>query len=385
MAINYNSVDSKLPNMGTSIFAVMSQLANEQKAINLSQGFPDFDISEHLIGLVNKYMKKGYNQYAPMQGVPVLREAISQKTMDTCNVKYDPNKEITITAGATQALYTAISAFIRENDEVIIFEPAYDSYVPAVLLNGGVLKYASLKHPDYHVDWEEVKKLISNKTRMIIINTPHNPTGSILKKADMLALEKITKGTDIIILSDEVYEHLIFDSNKHESVCRYPGLAERSLVIGSFGKTFHATGWKMGYCLAPENLTSEFRKAHQFIVFACNTPIQHAIAEYLADKENYTYLNDFYQKKRDYFVDLIKASRFKIIPSYGTYFQLLDYSSFSEEKEMDIAVRLTKEFKIASIPVSAFYHKMTDNKVLRFCFAKKEETLEQAAEILCKI
>jgi methionine transaminase len=385
MAISYNSVDSKLPNMGTSIFAIMSAMANEHKAINLSQGFPDFDISEELIGLVSKYMKKGYNQYAPMQGVPVLREAISQKVFDTHAVRYNSETEITITAGATEALYAAISAFIRENDEVILFEPAYDSYAPAVMLNGGMLKYASMKFPDYHVNWNEVKKLISSKTRMIIINTPHNPTGSILRKCDLLELEKITKGTDILILSDEVYEHLIFDSLKHESACLYPGLVERSMVIGSFGKTFHATGWKMGYCLAPENLMVEFRKAHQFIVFACNTPIQYAIAEFLGEKKNYTYLNDFYQKKRDYFIELIKGSRFKIIPSYGTYFQLLDYSLISDESETDFAIRLTKEFKVAAIPVSVFYHKATDNKVLRFCFAKKEETMEKAAEILCRI
>ncbi len=385
MSISYNSVDSKLPNMGTSIFAVMSAMANEHKAINLSQGFPDFDISEELIGLVNKFMKLGQNQYAPMQGVPALREAISQKVFDTHAFRYNADKEITITAGATEALYAAISAFIRENDEVIVFEPAYDSYAPAVMLNGGILKYAPMQFPDYHINWEEVQKLVSNKTRMIIVNTPHNPTGSILRKSDMLALQKITKGTDIIILSDEVYEHLIYDSIPHESMCLYPGLAERSLVIGSFGKTFHATGWKMGYCLAPENLMAEFRKAHQFIVFACNTPIQYAIAEFLTDKTNYSYLNDFYQKKRDYFVELIKGSRFTIIPSYGTYFQLLDYSRISDENETDFAVRLTKECKVASIPVSVFYHKATDNKVLRFCFAKKEETLEKAAEILCKI
>jgi methionine transaminase len=385
MSITYNSVDSKLPNMGTSIFAVMSQMANENKAINLSQGFPDFDISEKLIDLVNKYMKSGHNQYAPMQGVPLLREAISKKVMDTHCVKYNPDSEITITAGATEALYAAISAFVRDNDEVIVFEPAYDSYSPAVLLNGGILKYANMKFPDYHVNWNEVKKLISNKTRMIIINTPHNPTGSVLKECDLIELEKITSGTDIIILSDEVYEHLIFDSIRHESVCLYPGLAARSLVVGSFGKTFHATGWKMGYCLAPENLMAEFRKTHQFIVFACNTPIQYAMAEFLADKKNYTYLNNFYQKKRDYFVGLIKGSRFKIIPCSGTYFQLLDYSEISDENETDFVVRLTKEFKIAAIPVSVFYHKSTDNKVLRFCFAKKEETMEKAANILCKI
>ncbi|MEI6124736.1 MAG: methionine aminotransferase [Bacteroidota bacterium] len=385
MSYSYNSNNSKLPGVATSIFAVMSQLANENKAINLSQGFPDFDISAKLIDLVNQYMKKGFNQYAPMQGVPVLREAISKKINLAHTLVYDPVNEITITAGATQALYAAISAFVREGDEVIVFEPAYDSYVPAIKLNGGIPKYATMKSPDYHIEWEEVQKLVSHKTRMIIINSPHNPTGSVLRPHDMKALEKLTKGSDIIILSDEVYEHLIYDGIVHESICRYPKLVERSLVIGSFGKTLHATGWKMGYCLAPERLTTEFRKAHQFIVFACNTPIQYAIADFLADSDNYMHLNTFYQKKRDFFTERITGSRFKIVPSYGTYFQLLDYSDISDENEVDFAVRLTKEYKLASIPVSVFYHKIIDNKVLRFCFAKKEETLEKATEILCKI
>lgn len=385
MPLYTNHIVSKLPKMGTSIFAVMSRMAVEYNAINLSQGFPDFDISSQLIDLVHKYMKKGLNQYAPMQGVPELREAISIKVEDAYKIKYDPLNEITVTAGATEALFSAIAAFIREGDEVVIFEPAYDLYEPAVKINGGILKYATLKYPDYHIDWDEVKKLISHKTRMIIINSPHNPTGSILKKNDLESLAKITSNSDIVVLSDEVYEHLIFDNHTHESVCIYPGLAERSLVIGSFGKTFHATGWKMGYCIAPENLMTEFRKAHQFVVFACNTPIQYAIAEFLGNKGNYTHLSEFYQGKRDYFTKLIFGSRFKIIPSYGTYFQLLDYSDVSDEKEPEFAARLTRDYKIASIPVSVFYHRQINNKVLRFCFAKKEETLEKAAEILCKI
>jgi len=385
MSYSFNNINSKLPGVATSIFAVMSALANETKAINLSQGFPDFDISAELIDLVKHYMKKGFNQYAPMQGVAALREAISKKIAKAHAIVYEPFKEITVTAGATEALYAAISAFVREGDEVIVFEPAYDSYVPAVRLNGGIPKYATMKAPDYHIDWEEVQKLVTHKTRMIIVNSPHNPTGSVLNANDMKALEKLTKGSDIIILSDEVYEHLIFDGKVHESMCRYPKLAERSLVIGSFGKTFHATGWKMGYCLAPEPLMAEFRKAHQFIVFACNTPIQYAIADFLGDEKNYIHLNEFYQKKRDFFTERIARSRFKIVPSYGTYFQLLDYSDISDENEVDFAIRLTKEYKIASIPVSVFYHKIIDNKVLRFCFAKKEETLEKAAEILCKI
>jgi len=380
-----NNIVSKLPGFGNSIFAVMSQMANEYNAINLSQGFPDFSISETLVELVNKYMKNGENQYAPMQGLPELREAISLKIKNSYDQAYNPLTEITITAGATEALFAAITAFIREGGEVIIFEPAYDSYEPAIKLNGGVLKYATLKHPDYHIEWDEVKKLVSHKTRMIIINTPHNPTGSVLKAQDMEALAKITNNTDIIILSDEVYEHLIYEDIQHQSVCLFPGLVERSLVVGSFGKTFHATGWKMGYCLAPGNLMTEFRKAHQFIVFACNTPIQYALAEFLINNENYIYLNKFYQEKRDYFVKLISTSRFKVIPSHGTYYQLLDYSEISDENEPEFAKRLTKDYKIASIPVSVFYHRQVNNKVLRFCFAKKNETLEKAAEILCRI
>ena len=379
------TIQSKLQKTGTSIFAVMSKLAAEHKAINLSQGFPDFPISEKLIGYVNKYMKMGYNQYAPMPGVQVLREMISKKIEKTYNIIYDPEKEINITAGATQAIFTIISTFVRDEDEVIIFEPAYDSYVPSVKLQGGLVKYATLKSPGYHIDWNQVTRLISSRTRMIIINTPHNPTGSVLKPEDLQKLENLIKNTDIIVLSDEVYEHLIYDGLRHESVCRYPGLVSRSFVVGSFGKTFHATGWKLGYVLAPENLMAEFRKVHQFNVFACNTPIQYAIAEFLQNKRNYEGLSRFFQQKRDLFLTLIEGSRFNPIPSYGTYFQLLDYSRITDEKETDFAVRLVKEYQIASIPVSVFYHKMTDRKVLRFCFAKTDETLKKAAKILCKI
>jgi methionine transaminase len=379
------SITSKLPQVGTTIFTVMSALANEYKAINLSQGFPDFEVSEKLISLVNHYMKKGYNQYAPMQGLLKLREVLSQKAETLYGIKYCPEKEINITPGATYAIYSAIAAFIREGDEVIVVEPAYDSYVPGILLNGGMPKYARLKSPDYKIDWDELKKLITHNTKMIIINSPHNPTGSILQAEDMKILEKITSKSDIIVVSDEVYEHLIFDGQQHQSVCRFPGLLERSFVVGSFGKTFHATGWKMGYIMGPENLMAEFRKAHQFIVFTCNTPIQYALAEFLEDTSNWKNLADFYQKKRDYFQDLIQNSRFKIIPSHGTYFQLLDYSAITDEPEVEFAKRMTKDFGVASIPVSVFYHKLVNNKTLRFCFAKKEETLEKAAEILCKI
>ena len=378
-------IKSKLPRTGTSIFAVMSQLANEHKAINLSQGFPDFDVSPKLIELISHYMKKGYNQYAPMTGVPLLRERISEKIEKTYKIKYDPDKEINITAGATQGIYAAIACMVRDDDEVIIFEPAYDSYAPAVQLCGGIVKYARMEPPDYNINWPEVARMVTHRTRMIIINSPHNPTGSILREKDLLALQHLTKKTDIVVLSDEVYEHLIYDGEPHESICKYPGLVERSFVIGSFGKTFHATGWKMGYVLAPENLMKEFRKSHQFIVFACNTPVQHAIADYLGDEKNYRDLHSFYQKKRDYFVDGISSSRFKIIPCHGTYFQLVDYSRISDESEMDFATRLITEYGIGSIPVSPFYHQRDENRVLRLCFAKKEETLDKAANILCKI
>lgn len=385
MKTSFNALTSKMPGVGTSIFATMSQLATEHNAINLSQGFPDFSISKDLIALVNKYMKQGFNQYAPMPGLINLREAIAEKTYKLYSAQYHPEKEITITAGATQAIFTAISAFIKEGDEVIVFEPAYDSYIPAIKLNGGIALSVELHPPDYKIDWSTVRKMINNRTRMIIINSPHNPTGTILTAQDLTQLENLTKDTDIIVLSDEVYEHIIFDNFEHQSVCRFPNLAERSMVICSFGKTLHATGWKMGYCVAPELLMNEFRKVHQFVVFTCNTPIQYAIAEFIKNEENYLGIGQFFQQKRDFFVNALKKSKFKVIPSSGTYFQLLDYSKITKEPETDFAIRLTKEYKVGSIPVSVFYHKNVDNKVLRFCFAKSETTLEKAAEILCKI
>lgn len=379
------NIISKLPNTETSIFAVMSKLAAENNAVNLSQGFPDFDISPDLIDRVHHYMKSGHNQYAPMAGVSSLRKAISKKVKKDQGISYDPDTEINITAGATQALYTAIAAFVRDEDEVIVFEPAYDAYAPAVKVNGGRVKYAQMEPPDYRINWEQTARLVSSRTRMIIINTPHNPTGSVLEEEDLLALQNLTKNTDILVLSDEVYEHLIFDGKTHHSVCRFPGLAERSLCVGSFGKTFHATGWKTGYVLAPENLMREFRKVHQWVVFAVNTPIQMAIADFLADESNYKNLSSFYQEKRDRFLELIKGSRFKAVPSHGTYFQCLDYSAISEEKDMAFAEKMTKSHKVASIPLSPFYRDGRDDRILRFCFAKEEETLKKAAEILCKI
>lgn len=379
------TLQSKLPQTDTSIFAVMSQLANDHKAINLSQGFPDFPISEELIDLVTYYMRKGFNQYAPMQGVPKLRQAISDMFQKNYGIKYDPVSEINITAGATQALFSAISAFIREGDEAIIFEPAYDSYAPAVKINGGMVKYSNLEFPDFSINWPDFTRLITNRTKLIIINTPQNPTGSVLRAEDLQRLERLTEGTDIIVISDEVYEHLIFDGIAHQSVCRYPELAKRTLVIGSFGKTFHATGWKTGFVLAPQKLMAEFRKVHQFTVFASNTPIQHAIADFIGNEDHYKGLGAFYQQKRDMFIQALKGSRFKILPCHGTYFQLLDYSNISDKSEMDFARWLVEEHKIAAIPVSPFYHKKDDHKVLRFCFAKKDETIMEAAEILSKI
>lgn len=380
-----DSIVSKLPQTETSIFAIMTQMANEHRAINLSQGFPDFPISDKLIRLVDQAMKKGYNQYAPMPGLPQLREQIAEKTSRLYGATYDPDTEITVTAGATQALYAAITAFVRDEDEVIIFEPAYDSYAPAIKLNGGMPIAFKLKTPDYSIDWDEVKRLISSRTRMIIINSPHNPTGSVLGDKDLQELERMTRNSGILVLSDEVYEHIIFDGIPHQSVCKYPALFDRSLVICSFGKTFHATGWKMGYCVAPRRLMKEFRKVHQFMVFAVNTPIQHALAAYISDSVNYRGLEVFYQERRDFFLQAVSSSRFTFIPAAGTYFQLLDYSRISDEDEFAFATRLVKEHKIAAVPTSSFYSKPVNNRVLRFCFAKSEQTLEAAANILCKI
>ncbi len=379
------SIHSKLPKAGTTIFTVMSKLAQEQKAINLSQGFPDFQIDEKLISLTNKAMKEGFNQYAPMQGLPALRETLSSKMKKSYGVDYDPESEITLTSGGTEAIFSAIAAFIGDGDEVLIFTPAYDCYDPAIQLNGGKSVFVELNFPDFSINWKEVKKLVNRKTKMIILNTPHNPSGAVLKKADLKELEKITKNTDIIILSDEVYEHIIFDKEDHQSVCLFPGLVERSIIVYSFGKMFHITGWKMGYALAPANLMVEFRKAHQFVVFSSNMPAQIAFNEYLKDESHYLGLRDFYQEKRDYFCNGLKGSRFTFTPSTGTYFQLLNYSKISKEKDTDFAIKLTKENKIAGIPVSVFYNKKTDNKVLRFCFAKKKETLDKALEILQKV
>ncbi len=378
-------VKSKLPAAGTTIFAIMSGLANEYRAINLSQGFPNFDVSPVLIDLVHQSMKKGLNQYAPMPGILPLRERIAEKMQDLYGATYHPETEITITAGGTQALYTAITALIHEDDEVILFEPAYDSYVPAIELAGGIPVHVHLQPPNYKINWEEIKKLINPRTKMIIINSPQNPTGTVLEEEDIMQLEKLIHGTDIIVLSDEVYEHIIFEKKKHQSVARFPALAERSLIVFSFGKTFHATGWKCGYCIGPANLMKEFRKVHQFLVFSVNTPLQYALAEFMADKNNYSGLESFYETKRNYFRKIMEGSLFKPLPCYGSYFQLLDYSALSREKDTDYAIRLTKANGVASIPVSVFYNEPVDHHLLRFCFAKDNSTLEQAAEKLLKV
>jgi len=378
-------VQSKLPDIGITIFSIMSQMAAEHGAINLSQGFPDFDVNPRLINLVTQHMKQGFNQYAPMQGVLKLREQISDKVRELYSRTYHPDTEITVTSGATEALFTAISTVVSSGDEVIILEPAYDAYLPAILLNGGLPKFITLKYPDYHIDWDEIRDAVTEKTRLIILNSPHNPTGSVLKKTDMDSLSDIIKNRDLFVLSDEVYEHILFDKIRHESIAMYPELSERSFVVSSFGKTYHATGWKIGYCLAPEYLTREFQKIHQFVTFASNTPVQYALAGILEQKDLYLNLSSFYQKKRDLFLELIKPSKFKSLPCSGSYFQMLDYSDISLESDMEFSEKLTKEYGVAAIPPSCFYNRRDDNHVLRFCFAKKDDTLEQAAERLCRV
>ncbi len=376
---------SKLPRVKTTIFTIMGKMAKDYNAINLSQGFPDFDSDPKLIELVSNAMKNGFNQYSPMQGVFKLREQIAQKFDALYGSTYNPDTEITITGGATQAIFTIISTFINADDEVVIFKPAYDCYEPAIELHKGKPVFAQLESPHYKVDWQKVKQLITPKTKMIVFNTPHNPCGTVWSKEDMLALENLVKDTNIIVLSDEVYEHIIFDGLQHHSLCLFPHLKERSFIVASFGKTFHNTGWKMGYCVAPAELMYEFRKAHQFNIFCANHPIQIALAEYLKESNHYLALSPFYQEKRDFFLNAIESSRFKFIPSNGTYFQLLDYSKITDEGDVDYAMRLVKEYKIACIPISVFNVNNLDTKMLRFCFAKKNQTLEKAAEILCAV
>jgi methionine aminotransferase len=375
-------VESKLPAVGTTIFTVMSRLAAELGAINLSQGFPDFDCDPALVDAVARHMRAGQNQYAPMQGVTALRQAITAKFEHFHGRRYDPESEVTVTSGGTEAIFDAVAAVVHPGDEVIVLEPCYDSYLPAIVLSGGVPVSLTLRYPDYSVDWDAVGRAITPRTRMLIINSPHNPTGAILNRDDIAQLAALVRGSDILIVSDEVYEHIIFDGAQHESMARYPELAERSFIIGSFGKTYHVTGWKIGFAVAPAALMEEFRKVHQFVTFASITPVQLALAEFLADRRGLVELAPFYQAKRDLFLRLMEGSRFKPLRSRGSYFQLMDYSAITDEEDADFAIRMTKEYGVASIPTSPFLSVSKAPNVVRFCFAKKDETLERAAERL---
>ena len=363
----------------------MSQLAQENNAINLSQGFPDFECPPELMDLANNYMKSGHNQYAPMPGVMALREKIAAKINHIHGANYNPDTEITITAGGTQAIFTALMAVIHPNDEVIIFEPAYDCYAPSIKLMGGIVKAFELSAPDYLIDWNLLKKMVNNKTRLIILNSPQNPTGTTLSADDIAHLTRLIQDTDILILSDEVYEHIIFDGETHHSVARYPLLRERSFIVASFGKLFHNTGWKIGYCAAPAWMMKEFRKVHQFLIFSVNTPFQYALADFLSDELSYLSLNNFYQQKRDFFRDLMRDTRFDLLPCQGSYFQCVQYKRIGDEPDLEFSKRLITEYGVAGIPVSAFYNRGKDEQVIRFCFAKKQETLEKAVERLKKI
>lgn len=374
---------SKLPQQEVSIFSIMSALARAEVAINLSQGFPNFDCSPELIQLVNKHMQLGHNQYAPMPGVPTLREVIAQKIKLLYKVDIDPTHEITITTGATQAIYNSIQTIVHPGNEVIIIEPAYDSYAPTIKMCGGTVVPYVLRAPDFKVDWEIFATLLSDKTKLVIINTPHNPTATRFTQQDLQQLNDILANReDIYLLSDEVYEHLVYDGESHATVLQFPDLYRRSFLTYSFGKTFHATGWKMGYCVAPAKLSEELRKIHQFTVFSVNTPIQHAIAEFMQTPSNYESLPQFYQQKRDLFLEAMQGSSLRPLPSAGTYYALFDYSAVSDRKELDFAKHLTAEHKVATIPVSPFYSESVENQVLRICFAKKEDTLLEAAKRL---
>ncbi len=377
-------IQSKLPNIGETIFTVMSSLAAKNKAINLGQGTPDFEMSETLIALVNKAMKDGHNQYAHRNGLLALRETIAEKVDFLYKSKVDPATEITITPGGTYAIFTALTSVLNPGDEVIVFEPAYDSYIPNIEINGAIPVLIPLVYPDYKIDWNLVKENINPATKMIMINSPHNPTGRILDKNDIEQLRKIVADTGILILSDEVYEHIVFDSQQHESILKYPDLFQRSFVTFSFGKVYHCTGWKIGYCIAPESLMKEFLKVHQYNCFSTNSTVQYALASFLKDKNEYLSLSSFLQTKRDLFLNLMAKTKFKPLPSKGSYFQLYNFEDISNQSEIDFAKRLTTLAGVASIPVSAFYKTPKDDKVLRFCFAKKESTLYQAVERLMK-
>jgi methionine transaminase len=379
------TIHSKQPNAGTTIFTVMSVLAQQHNAINLGQGFPDFMMDEELIALVNTAMKNGYNQYVHMNGILPLRESIAEKIFDLYNRNINADSEITITPGGTYAIYTALTTILQPGDEVIVFEPAYDCYIPTIEINGAIPVIIEMEHPNYAIDWEIVKTKITAKTKAIIINTPHNPTGKVLSSVDIEQLKAVVRNTNIFIIADEVYEHLIFDGKQHESMLRHSELFERSFICYSFGKTYNCTGWKVGYCVAPATIMAEFRKIHQFNSFSTNNTVQFALATFLKQKEKYLQLAGFIQNKRDYFASLMLQTKFKALPSYGSYFQLYSYESISNENEKDFAIQLTQQQKVTAIPVSVFYKNNTDNKVLRFCFAKKESTLEEAVNRLVKL
>jgi methionine aminotransferase len=376
---------SKLPDTGTTIFTVMSQLALEYDAINLGQGFPDFMMSKELIALVNDAMLKGYNQYVHMNGLLVLREKLAAKAKKLYGASINPETQVTVTPGGTYAIYTAFTSILEKGDEVIVFEPAYDSYIPNIVVNGARPVLIPLQYPEYSIPWHEVKEKITAKTKAIIINSPHNPTGAVLHEDDIEQLKQIVHNKNIFIVSDEVYEHLIFDNIPHQSILRYPELLRKSFVCFSFGKTYNCTGWKIGYCMASPELMKEFRKVHQFNCFSCNSFVQYALADFLDNEEAYLSLGKFIQHKRDYFQKLMEATAFTPIPSHGSYFQCYSYKSLSDENDMELAIRLTKEYGVTTVPLSSFYQSKKDDKVLRFCFSKKEETLKEAAERLQKL
>jgi methionine transaminase len=379
------TLHSRLPSVGTTIFTVMSKLAADVGAVNLSQGFPDFDTDPALIEGVARHMRAGLNQYAPMQGVAALRQAIAAKYAHYYATSYDPDTEVTVTSGGTEAIFDGVASIVHPGDEVIVLEPCYDSYIPSIVLNGGVPVAVPLRLPDYRIDWDGVRDALTPRTRLLMINSPHNPTGSILTAADIAALTDIIRTSGLYIVSDEVYEHIIFDGARHETMARHPELAARSFVVGSFGKTYHVTGWKVGYVVAPAVLTSELRKVHQFVTFSTHTPVQHAIAEFLAARTGLDELPAFFQRKRDLFRRLMQGSRFAELPCHGSYFQLMDYSAISDLPDAEFAIWMTQEHGVASIPTSPMLYRSTAPQVVRFCFAKKDETLERAAERLRKI
>jgi methionine aminotransferase len=377
--------NSKLPSVGTTIFTVMSGLATKLKAINLGQGFPDFPMNAELVELVNKAMKDGFNQYAPMPGHPPLLESIAEKIKSLYHQAVNPHTEITITPGGTYAIYTAFTTILQAGDEVIVFDPSYDSYIPNIEVNGGIAVTIPLDYPSYRIDWAKVRAAKTQKTKAIILNSPHNPTGSVLSREDIQELRSFVKGTNIFILSDEVYEHIILDGKTHHSILRYPDLFERSFVCFSFGKVYHCTGWKLGYCVAPEGLTAEFRKVHQFNAFSCFNATQVALASFLREPVHYLSLPDFMQEKRDYFQEKMSATRFHALPTHGSYFQIYSYKEISDKPDDEFAKDLVAHHGVAAIPVSAFYKSGKDDRVLRFCFAKKKETIDLAVEKLSRV